>query len=215
MRYGVQIAKHYVRIWNRSNSSPADLRNEALPHLCLCHLVDVRFANPAALSKLILHHIWHCTWIGKHKVGKLFTSACELWFSFLKLLLAKTRRFGSHLNVFLASNLLNITVCLPFDLLRELLLCVCDMPWRSRGGVEVQPCPSCSWPLDGGAWSTPTPAVLPSRKSTSTHCTGGSLGSGAGLDGCGEEKISPTGVRTHNHPACCDYIGHCGIGTFF
>jgi len=213
MQYGVQIARDYGANLETFKHQSSWFKQGGACRTC--HLVDVRFANPAALSKLMLYNIWHCTGIGKHKVEKLFTSACELWFSFLKLQWAKTRWFGSHLNAFLASDLLNITVCLPFDLLRELLLCAYDMPWRSRGGVEVQLYPSCSWPLDGGGWSTPTPAALPSAKSTSTHCTGGSVGPGAGLDGCGEEKISPTGVRTPNHPAFCDYAGHCGVGTFF
>ena len=56
------------------------------------------------------------------------TSAGEFWFSFLKLRWAKTRWFGSHLTAFLASNLLKITVYLPFDLLRELLLSPYGMP---------------------------------------------------------------------------------------
>ena len=45
-------------IWNRLNSTPAYLSNEATAPLTSlpCHPLDVRVADPAALSKLMLQH---------------------------------------------------------------------------------------------------------------------------------------------------------------
>jgi hypothetical protein len=43
------------------------------------------------------------------------------------------------------------------------------------------------------------PAALPPGKRNGTHCTGGWVGSTAGLDKCG--KSPPTGIRSPDRPA--------------
>jgi hypothetical protein len=43
------------------------------------------------------------------------------------------------------------------------------------------------------------PVALPPGKSPGTHCTGGWLGLGAGLNGCGK-FLAPIGVLTPIHP---------------
>jgi len=43
--------------------------------------------------------------------------------------------------------------------------------------------------LDGGRWSTPRPGRFTLRERPGTHCTGGWVGSRAGLDKC-EKSVS-------------------------
>jgi hypothetical protein len=42
-------------------------------------------------------------------------------------------------------------------------------------------------------------AALPLAKRSGTHCTGGSLDPRACLEGV--ENVTPTGIRSHDHPA--------------
>jgi hypothetical protein len=50
-----------------------------------------------------------------------------------------------------------------------------------------------------GLWSASRPGRLYPRERPGTHCTGGWVGPGAGLDGC--EKSRPTGFRSPDLPA--------------
>jgi hypothetical protein len=60
---------------------------------------------------------------------------------------------------------------------------------------------------------TPWPPL--SLERPSTHCTGGWVGPGAGLDRC--EKFHPTGIRSPDLPACSEslyrlsYPGTCSL----
>jgi hypothetical protein len=47
--------------------------------------------------------------------------------------------------------------------------------------------------LEGGVWSASRPCRLYPRERPGTHCTGGWVGPGAGLDRCGKSR--PTGIR--------------------
>ena len=49
-----------------------------------------------------------------------------------------------------------------------------------------------------------TPAALPPVKWPGTHCTGCWLDSRASLDGT--DNLSPTGIRSPNHPACSELL---------
>jgi hypothetical protein len=48
-------------------------------------------------------------------------------------------------------------------------------------------------------WSASRPGRLHPREKPGTHCTGGWMGSGAGLDRCGKSR--PTGIRSPDLPA--------------
>jgi hypothetical protein len=50
-----------------------------------------------------------------------------------------------------------------------------------------------------GVWSASRPSRLYPRERPGTHCTGGWVGPGAGLDRCG--KSLPTGIRSPHLPA--------------
>ena len=49
-----------------------------------------------------------------------------------------------------------------------------------------------------GVWSASRPGRLYPRERPGTHCTGGSVGPGAGLDRCGKSR--PTGTRSPDRP---------------
>jgi len=51
----------------------------------------------------------------------------------------------------------------------------------------------------GCVWSASRPGRLYPRERRGTHCTGGWVGPGAGLDSCG--KSCPTGIRSPDLPA--------------
>ena len=53
--------------------------------------------------------------------------------------------------------------------------------------------------LEGGVWSASHPGRLYPRERPGSHCTGGWVGLGAGLDRCGKSR--PTGIRSPDLPA--------------
>jgi hypothetical protein len=56
-------------------------------------------------------------------------------------------------------------------------------------------------------WSASRPGRLYSRERPGTHCTGGWVGPGAGLDRCGKSR--PTGIRPRTfHPVASRYIDY-------
>ena len=57
--------------------------------------------------------------------------------------------------------------------------------------------------LDGGGWLNHAPVALPARI-TGIRCTGGWVGSRAGLDGA--ENLAPTGIRSPDRPACSELL---------
>jgi hypothetical protein len=67
-----------------------------------------------------------------------------------------------------------------------------------------------------GVWSASCPGCLYPRERPGTHCTGGWVGPGAGLDRCG--KYRPTGIRSPGLPACSEslyrlrYPGYRSLG---
>jgi hypothetical protein len=61
---------------------------------------------------------------------------------------------------------------------------------REQNGAEWQLYPFLASTLLGGRWSTPGPGCLPPEKIFVTHCRCGCVGSRAGLDWYGEQKIS-------------------------
>jgi hypothetical protein len=67
------------------------------------------------------------------------------------------------------------------------------------GWVEVQLNSFLTSALEGGVWLTSRPGRLYPRERPGTHCTGGWVGPGAGLDRWG--KSCPTGIRSPDLPA--------------
>jgi hypothetical protein len=53
--------------------------------------------------------------------------------------------------------------------------------------------------LEVGVWSVSRRGRLNPRERPCTHCTGGWVGPGAGLDRCGKSR--PTGIRSPDLPA--------------
>jgi hypothetical protein len=72
-------------------------------------------------------------------------------------------------------------------------------PGGPIGWVEVS-LNSLTSALEGGegVWSTSRPGCLYPRQRPGTHCTGGWVGPGAGLDWCGKSR--PTGIRSPDLP---------------
>jgi len=77
-------------------------------------------------------------------------------------------------------------------------------PGGPIGGVEVQLNFSLTSALEGGVWSASRPGRLYLRERPGTHCTGGWVGPGAGLDRCGKSR--PTGIRSPDLPARSEWL---------
>src|SRR5215469_14147913 len=65
--------------------------------------------------------------------------------------------------------------------------------------MEVQLNSFLTSALEGGVWSASRPGRLYPQERPGTHCTGGWVGPGAGLDRCGKSR--PTGIRSPDLPA--------------
>ena len=63
-----------------------------------------------------------------------------------------------------------------------------NRPRRPRGGAHLQLYSSFNLEARGGRWSTSESQPLYPRERPGTHCTGGWVGSRAGLDGCGKAR---------------------------
>jgi hypothetical protein len=72
-------------------------------------------------------------------------------------------------------------------------------PGGPIGWMEVQLNSFLTLALEGGVWSASCPGRLYPRERPGTHCTGGWVGPGAGLDKC--EKSRLTGIRSPDLPA--------------
>jgi hypothetical protein len=72
-------------------------------------------------------------------------------------------------------------------------------PGGPIGWVEVSLNFFLTTALEGGVWSASRPGRLYHRERPGTHCTGGWVGPGAGLDRCGKSR--PTRIRSPNLPA--------------
>jgi hypothetical protein len=72
-------------------------------------------------------------------------------------------------------------------------------PGGPIGWVEIQLKSFLTSALEGGVWSASRPGRLYPRERPVTHCTGGWVGPGAGLDRCGKSR--PTGIRSMDLPA--------------
>jgi hypothetical protein len=77
-------------------------------------------------------------------------------------------------------------------------------PGGPIGWVEVQLNSFLTSALGGGVWSASRPGRFYPRKRAGTHCTGGWVGPGAGLDRCGKSR--PTGIRSPDLPASSESL---------
>jgi hypothetical protein len=64
--------------------------------------------------------------------------------------------------------------------------------------------PEGEWAPGGGGWSTPRPGRFSPGKTPGTHCTGGWVGLGAGLDGCG--KFHSPSIRSLDRPTLTESL---------
>jgi hypothetical protein len=72
------------------------------------------------------------------------------------------------------------------------------------GWVEVQLKSFLTSALEGGLWSASRPGRLYLRQRPGTHCTGGWVGPGDGLDRCGKSR--PTGIRSPDLPTLSESL---------
>jgi len=72
-------------------------------------------------------------------------------------------------------------------------------PGGPIGWVEVQLNSFLTLAIEGVVWSASRPGRLYPRERPGTHCTGGWVGRGAGLNRCGKSR--PTGIRSPVPPA--------------
>jgi hypothetical protein len=59
----------------------------------------------------------------------------------------------------------------------------------------------------GGVWSASRPGLLYPRERPGTHCTGGWVGPGAGLDRCGKSRPNQISIKSGNGESTLNVAG--------